>query len=635
MIDLSGNEHTTINQDIADLLGALRAESLGDQVFEHFAEPEFFPELQSRNSVVLRGGRGTGKTTLLRCLSYQGQDVLRSRNGVPLSDWPFIGLFWRINTNRVTAFSGPELTPERWVKLFGHYVNLELTELIFDFLSWLESRDSLVSPMDESLDALAASLNISSASSVAGFRSELRKARVVFEARVNNIADHDGDLGLSMLGAPVDLLVGQLRESPFFRDKTLFFLIDEYENLLDYQQEVFNTLIKHSSDAYCFKVGVKEMGLRRRSTINPNEQLSSPADYHVVSIPEKLSPHFEGFAEQVVGSRLGHIAHINGSAMLPLKEMFQSLSLDEEATQLGVEQRLGSYRHMLVDSLRPADLALFDSLSPLQRYFVFVWTHTRPKEIVAAIKGLSSRNAGWNRRFANYSYPLLFGVRAGTSGRRKHYAGWHTVCRLAGANIRYLLELVAGMLQEHVRQGRTLAETISIEIQTDCAQEIGKKNLQELERDTDQAGSLIRLVLSLGRIFEVLAATPAGHTPEVTQFCLQSTDDFGRELGENERKVRDLLDEAVNAQALVRFPGSKLQRPSQTRDFDYMLHPIFAAFFVCSYRRKRKIELTEEEFLALVSEPRWAISRVLLRQQRDPSEVALPEQLRLFSSFYA
>src|SRR5688500_6858433 len=97
---------------------------------------------------------------------------------------------------------------------------------------------------------------------------ELAKARTRFEVFVNNVGDERDLPALSMQGAPLDALLRNVVQLPQFVGKHFFFLIDEYENLLDYQQQVLNTLIKHSGDVYTFKVAVRELGMRARSTLN-------------------------------------------------------------------------------------------------------------------------------------------------------------------------------------------------------------------------------------------------------------------------------------------------------------------------------------------------------------------------------
>lgn len=85
--------------------------------------------------------------------------------------------------------------------------------------------------------------------------------------------------------------------------------------------------------------------------------------------------------------------------------------------------------------------------------------------------------------------------------------------------------------------------------------------------------------------------------------------------------------------ALLRYPGSKLQGATEVRQVDYAIHPIFAAFFGFSYRRKRKIELRGQDVLELAERTSSAVGAILARQNRVV-DVALPEQMALFGEFY-
>ena len=85
--------------------------------------------------------------------------------------------------------------------------------------------------------------------------------------------------------------------------------------------------------------------------------------------------------------------------------------------------------------------------------------------------------------------------------------------------------------------------------------------------------------------------------------------------------------------ALLRYPGSKLQGATDLREVDYAVHPIFSAFFGFSYRRKRKIELSDRDVLGLARDTSSAVGCILDRQHRV-GDVALPEQMALFGEFY-
>ena len=82
-------------------------------------------------------------------------------------------------------------------------------------------------------------------------------------------------------------------------------MLDEYENFDDYQQQVVNTYIKHAGPSYTFKIGVRELGWRMRATLNPDEQLTHPADYARIDISGDLhTSRFREFACRVCDERL-------------------------------------------------------------------------------------------------------------------------------------------------------------------------------------------------------------------------------------------------------------------------------------------------------------------------------------------
>ena len=168
-------------------------------------------------------------------------------------------------------------------------------------------------------------------------------------------------------------------------------------------------------------------------------------------------------------------------------------------------------------------------------------------------------------------------------------------------------------------------------------------NLAELEGLSIHGGTLTKLVLGLGRICHVMAADPVGHAPEVNQFYLSHTQEKFNE--EEVAKVVDILKAAVMHLALVRSPGNKLLDVTDTKEYDYMLHPIFSAFFVFSYRQKRKFAITPNQFLALISDHKKAIREILSKHNHDSTESSsesasisepepLPDQLWLFGPYY-
>jgi len=624
-------QRAAFRRRFAELFSGYRAEWLGGEIFELFTEPSYFPQLTTSHPCFLVGGRGTGKTTALRCLSYQGQAALRQDNGRNGSPWPYVGMYYRVNTNRVRAFAGPELPETTWIRLFGHYINLEFSELVLRFLEWYGVQHPDAPRLgSDSLRQAAVTLHLNDVSNQAHMIRELELSRLRFEAAINNVADAQHPQ-LSLQGAPIDLLLGVVKQLPQFMHTSFFFLVDEYENLDPPQQRVLNTLIKHCGALYSFKVSVRELGFTQRSTLNEHEQLVHPADYKLIDITDELRGRFTHFAAQVCNRRLSNALEA-GSRMPDLPSLLPELSPEDEALRLGVSDAVKP----VLEGLRGAkELGAgarhwLRTAHPLEVFTLLCRAQAERTTLSAKIQDALQNRETWREQYDNYKYAYLFAIRRSKRGLRKHFAGWSVFCLLAASNIRYLLELVDQAITSHLDSGEDPFTPVSADLQTRAAQATGQKNLRELEGLSLSGAKLTRLLLGLGRVFQVMAEDPIGHTPEVNQFHL-SADVVEPDLRE---RVSALLREGIMHLALLRYPGSKLQEQGDIRQFDYAVHPVFAPFFGFSYRRKRKIEVSDKDLWNLVESPSDAITTILRRQQRSVEE-DLPEQMKLFAEFYA
>ncbi len=246
------------------------------------------------------------------------------------------------------------------------------------------------------------------------------------------------------------------------------------------------------------------------------------------------------------------------------------------------------------------------------------------------IKSWIKNKNEWKFRLDNHFHAFLYTIRKGKRGISKYYSGWDTYVALSNGNIRYLLELVHAAFIRHVENEGNPNQPISAESQTQATIAIAKKNLSELEGLSVEGGKLTKLVLSIGRILQVMASDAHGHSPEVNQFYLKpSTID-----SDKSEQVKKILEQAVMHLALVRSTGNKLVSETDTADYDYRLHPIFSSLFVFSYRKKRKFLLSDEQILGLISSPKKIIKEVLSQSNRS-DDLNLPDQLNLFGSYYA
>ena len=113
-------ETTQARKYVSEFFGGLRAERLGPKLYELYRGPKYMPELLTSKPCVLVGGRGTGKTTVLRILSYEGQYALaRTSDEMQISGWSTFGMYWRLDTNQLTAFQGQGLDESEWIPAYS------------------------------------------------------------------------------------------------------------------------------------------------------------------------------------------------------------------------------------------------------------------------------------------------------------------------------------------------------------------------------------------------------------------------------------------------------------------------------------------------------------------------------------
>ncbi len=608
---------------LSQLFGRYKAEWLREKIYDLFSEPSYFPELKTPRPCVIEGGRGTGKTTVLKGLSYEGQYAFVQKNPKLFCEIEYVGLYHRVDTNHVMAFSGMGISDEVWGRYFSHYFNLIIAESALFFVKWYnENIQDTVRFESVEVKKISTSLCLIDSDKVDLLES-IENTKIDFQSKVNTLADGPR-ISLSMQEAPLSILFNILSNKKDFKGKVFFLLIDEYENFEAYQQRIINTIIKHSGESYSFKLGVRELGWKNKTTLNSIEPLNSPADYVLINVVGKLSgAKFDDFARQVCNARVAQSPELKGIVNFDISKLLPGLTNELEASRLGAGDVAERVRKSLGVS---AEL-----LSDLEAYFLNYWALNKALGINAVYAEKVKEKEKWAERFENYRYAVLFTIKHGKVGVRKYYCGWDEMVRMSGCNIRYLMELIEQSLA-HGEISPGVLE-ISQENQTLAAQSIGRKNISLLSGMTIYGAQLTRLLLGLGRFFQILASDPAGHAPEINQFKISW------ENCTDKNRLEEILRLAVMHLALVKTQGSKLTSQNETKDYEYMIHPIFSSFFEYSNRKKRKITLDGNDLLSLIDNPKQALNHMLAvagaaKSIGSAEKYGIPTQMTIFGEYY-
>jgi hypothetical protein len=350
--------------------------------------------------------------------------------------------------------------------------------------------------------------------------------------------------------------------------------------------------------------------------MNLQESVIDPADYVLFNIVDEFTDEtpekFETFARDVCQLRIKDLLG-EDEVDFDIEHALAGLPYEDEAIRLGVEQT-HLYKSIL-EYEKTSGVAL--DISPLYKFFIAYWAENHNIALNTEITDFFSNTRTWNTRYENYKYSLLFKIRTGrgSGGIQKYYAGWSTFVKLANGNIRYLMELVYRSYYLYLQDGGDITKPVTIDIQTKAARSVGWKNLTELEGTWSNGAQLTRMVQTLGTIFARLAKEGENSAPETVQFEIE---------GERSERTEELLQAGIMNLALIRMPANKQSGRGSVKEFMYSLHPIFAPYFIYSFRRKRKMGLSDMEFLQCVDNPQNAVKEILSRRNIKINEGVEP-----------
>ncbi len=616
---------TNLLEAITRAMGQVRAEYEDDEdLYSRFSPPLYFHKLLGLTPAFLIGGRGTGKTTTLRSMSYRGQ--ARVSGSLDPKSWPAIGAYWKVEPSVVTAFKGRGVEEDDWIRIFSHYLNLRLSALVVDFARWYSENHTSFALDQHRVQLFVHSLHIAPSASLEELANAIDVALVDIEAKLNGSISALATSDLSLLGRPLDHLFDALGETGVTRSHPFMFCLDEFENLIPYQKRVLNTLIKQvGSGPFTFKVGVRNTIGIDPTTLVDGQPIQDPADFTKVDIVADLKDDaFEQFAETVVGQRLNLVPN----PVLSPTQLLPAISVDEEAVLLGA---VDLKRQLLAEILNsPAhtvgDLKFVEASSPLEAALAVRWAESHDETLPATVRWAVDNPDKWKTRVVNYGYAALFTIRANRVGHRKYYSGWKTYCQLADGNIRYMIRLVHEALRLHVTSDNSLDTAVAIGAQTDAATRVGEATVRDLQGWSRQGADLTRLTLGLGSVFGSLAREAALSTPEVNQFRVGYSGSMA-----SAAEVERLLGEAVGQGVLIEFEGDKNARSSgATPEMDYQLHPVLAPFFIYSARSKRRMILKADQILALTKRETASAAVRKVLALRGASARRLPAEITLF-----
>lgn len=601
-------------------------------------------EPNSRVSKYILGGKGSGKTHVLRYHSFQ---VARKRdqNSTGLSTLitqKFLAVFLRaaaFDASRFENVSGQKAT---WQQIFGIYFELMLIEEVVDSLCEVQAS----SPDDDFDDQaflmevvrITSNKSLQSCTSLSDFLQWIRDRRGDIDDAINHWAftNHLAiNIPFNLGSAALKINQAIAKWHPSLASLRLIYLIDEIENFSELQQEVVNTFIRYGEGQATFRVTGRLYAVKTYATINSGEENREDSEYKVTILDDILRKHrgYPLFARKFISNHLAsgtfkdQVEISNQSAFDPKK------SFEEVKTENFYENPIHDFnlanarsyfiknftnavsasKQILATDNTPTEIAqkltdgfplILQKLNILQfckKFSVRISARELAEKIAQDCKSFLL-----NKTTEDKYYAFAYGHYAGDlfaqlfnearSGTKLPYAGFDTFVKMSAGNPRNLLIILGRAYDiasfrgiDFIHQG-----SLSIAFQTEAVLASARV---AYDKDAGYGPMAERAKAATNRFASVLrAARYALRIPEVSPLAVSFLDD---DLSDESREV---LQYAIHYSFIFENKNGRRDRNTQRLNRKVQLNPMMAPVWGLPLGRRGDLKLTRQ-MLNYIFEP--------------------------------
>ena len=278
--------------------------------FSHLFKPT------SPMPMLIYGGKGSGKTHLMRYFSLQLQKIRYGAditNGI-MND-KYIGIYLRCGGLNASRFNGKGQSDEVWAAVFAYYMELWLSQLILNnlqnaFLGAHELNDCSNQICEEIL-SLFDDIDFERPRSLNDFSKTLAQLQKKADFSINNsaITRNLDDLKIHITAPNLFFGIPKVltKHLSFLKHVQFIFLLDEMENLLDLHQKYIFTLVRERKSPCTFKFGSRLYGIKTFETFSAGEELKEGSDYEKLHLDAQFradKKYYPMFAKKLCVRRL-------------------------------------------------------------------------------------------------------------------------------------------------------------------------------------------------------------------------------------------------------------------------------------------------------------------------------------------
>ena len=573
--------------DFVNPFEAVRTEQFNDDypaIATLFHQPWEFDKIVGRGHVIMEGGRGSGKTMILKYLSFEGQLAELERNGKHSAEYNknFIGVYLKVDPGPFDLFAQNKIRLEGWENIFGHFFNvlatlkvLETTELArqkIGFEIGVENEERILKKVLKKFHIEPEIIDVPEVSNGPLYYliEKLEDDLDAIQAAADNYPlrksfEYEGTL-TNIRKTFYDACNELISNIPFFKDNRICFylLIDEYDNLHLSQQRVINTLLQKRDYPMSFKIGIKKKGLKTNKDIS-GRILQVPHDYEHISLDYE-DPHdseYKKYLNEIANKRLK-----NAGTRIGIKDILPRISLEEEIE-----------KNVLNEEEKKRDLTGKDKIMEM--------LHKAKKKDV---------------QYDKYKVAIAFQLLS-KKHLSKKYWGFDTFCLLSSGITRSFIRLCKeawskAEYKKTLSNDNTPILKIEPEDQHDAVIRISDEEYDKIPENIDVEGHRLQVQMIcniFGSAFRKILLDEKLNQPEKLRIEIMGAQNLDRELS-------DIFDAGVSGsvfQELKPDNPKEVGAPLKT----IALNRILAPHYSLSYRDRWSSEISAQVLNSILGDP--------------------------------
>lgn len=607
-----------------------------EQIYEFFTEPYdsfTIPEskiTEDKSPIIFIGGRGTGKTMLLRQFSYNVQKIVTGKTTYleKIKNTKYIGVYFRVDKPLLQSLAtlGKQSTIVNFEEtIFTHYFELTIFKEYLEIVKILENDCKINVDDKKYIEILSELRGLLSLSTDFNFKTIDDLLQFIIE-EINYIWDFQSkkaiDIDDSVQFEPRCNLILQGRLSDEFcrtkifsilgiEETSILLLIDEFESFSEKQQTVINAAMRYNKDYGArLRIGMRPYGFKTFATVNSEDFVKEGRDYSKIEFDNPLikkgntNNYFE-LIKKITEKRLDSVPMFAGKSIVDFLGEEEDFEAEAKEIVKGKTKHIEIYLKEINKNfnceLTTDSIAFIRSDNPLYEMecLRLLLKGESLEYVKKAFEDYKNKiNSDEAKKFSNdynnkYKLSFIFVLCSIYKKEKKGYYSFKDYCYLSSGIIGSFIELCRRAFDmAYFKDNLGLEQgKISKEIQTDAAYEYSYAERSMIRRIAEYGNKLEIFIKNLGDTFSCIHRDIYIRYPETNLFPSPNS------ISEENRK---LLEVACMWSLVIKKPNAQDGSGKSNIQDMFMLSRVFSPVFKISYRTRGGFnpikELTDDYF---------------------------------------